>query len=483
MGDLEKYLTDHRRQFEDDLCRFLEIPSVSTEPRYRDDVHRAAVWIVEHLESMGFASEIIEADGHPIVFAESPPVPAAPVVLVYGHYDVQPPDPLDEWTSPPFQPTKRNGNIYARGATDDKGQLLAHVKSAEAWIRTRDRLPVQLKFVIEGEEEIGSRNLLNLLNGRYGDDVAHRLACDVVVISDTSQFGPGQPAITCGLRGIAEFELMLQGPRHDLHSGSFGGAVANPANALMHMLAALVDQEGKIQIPGFYDDVKPLTEHEQKAFRDLAFDDEAFKRLTGVNELNGEIGYSTLERRWARPAFDIHGISGGYQGCGGKNIVPARAAAKFSFRLVPAQDPKQISIALKQFLVERCPRGIHMELETMDEPAPPVVIPLESPYMVAASEALRLGFGCEPVFIREGGSIPVVAAFYEKLEVESLLIGLGQPDDHAHGPDEKLSLDDFHRGIKTSAHLWQLLADIPRHQRLPSLRWINEVETTLQKSH
>lgn len=454
MADFESYLNGHKAEFEADLCEFLRIPSVSTDSQFGEDVRRAAKWLSTQFDQIGLTTEIIETAGHPIVYAESPPVDGAPVVLVYGHYDVQPPDPLDEWLSPPFEPTVRDGNVYARGATDDKGQMLTHVKSAEAWLKTAGRLPVQLKFLIEGEEEVGSEHLYDFLDASRA-----KLQCDIAVISDTSQFGPGQPAITYGLKGIAYYELRLSGPRQDLHSGTFGGAVVNPANVLTQLLAAMIDEDGRVQIPGFYDDVVPLAERERAQFSALPFDERRFMNQIGVSAVSGERGYSTLERRWARPTFDINGLWSGYQGEGAKTVLPAKAGAKFSFRLVPKQDPKQITAGLRKLLADRCPPGVEMELVEAHG-APGVVVPLDSPFMSAAANAIASGFGRPPVFIREGGSIPVVTAFREKLGVDTLLLGWGLDDDNTHSPNEKFSLTDFHRGIKASAYLWSELSKI-----------------------
>lgn len=456
MSELEKYLDDNAQRFEDELCELLRIPSVSTDSRHKQDVEQAAAWLVEQFKRMDLKTEVIPTSGHPMVYAESPAKPGAPVVLVYGHYDVQPPDPLDEWISPPFEPTRRQGNLYARGATDDKGQMLTHVKSAEALIATSGGLPVQLKFLIEGEEEVGSEGLTEYLKTPAA---AEKLACDVVVISDSSQFAPGVPAITYGLRGIAYFELRLTGPQQDLHSGVFGGAVANPANALTRMLSALVDDQGRIQVPGFYDDVQELTDREREMFASLPFDEAGFKRQLNVDALAGEVGYSTLERRWARPTYDINGLTSGYQGEGAKTVLPARASAKFSFRLVPNQDPFKIAAALRAKLESLCPPGIQMELLDMHH-APGLVVPLESPFMDAAAKAVEQGFGCAPVFIREGGSIPIVGAFADQLGVDTLLLGWGLNDDNTHSPNEKFSLSDFHRGIRSSAYLWQALSQV-----------------------
>jgi acetylornithine deacetylase/succinyl-diaminopimelate desuccinylase-like protein len=456
MPELDEYLEKNRDRFERDLCELLRIPSVSADSERRADVRRAAQWVADQFRGLKLAVEVVETAGHPIVFAQSPPVPGAPTVLVYGHYDVQPPDPLDEWVSPPFEPTVRDGNLYARGATDDKGQMLTHVKAAEAWIKSQGALPLQLKFLIEGEEEVGSEHLAEFIA-----DNKSRLACDCVVISDTSQFAADQPAITYGLRGIAYFELRLSGPKQDLHSGTFGGAVVNPANALVKMLAALVNEKGQVQVPGFYDDVEQLATREREEFRKLPFDEAQFMRKIGVEALGGEAGYSTLERRWARPTFDINGLSGGYQGEGAKTVLPARASAKFSFRLVPRQDPQKIAAALERRLDELCPAGIRMEL-IGSHGAPGVVVSLDSPYVAAAERAIEQGFGRRPVFMREGGSIPVVATFHDLLGVDTLLLGWGLDDDNTHSPNEKFCLADFHRGIKASAHLWRELAALER---------------------
>lgn len=457
MSDLNSYLAKNRESFEADLFELLKIASISADSEYKADVHKAADWVESQFSSLGFQTEKIETSGHPIVYAESPPIPGKPVVLVYGHYDVQPPDPLDEWKSPPFEPTVRDGNVYARGATDDKGQMLTHIKSAQAWIEANGALPIQLKFVIEGEEEVGSEGLEHYLTT---SEAAKKLACDVVVISDTSQFGPGHPAITYGLKGIAYFELFLQGPKQDLHSGTFGGAVANPANAICRMLGALIDDNGRIQLPGYYDDVQPMSDRERSQFAALPFDELSFKRKLNVKELSGENGFSTLERRWARPTFDINGMTTGYQGEGAKTVLPARASAKFSFRLVPDQDPAKVAASLREMLQDLCPAGITMELQEMHH-APGFVVPLDSPFIDAAASAIENGFGRAPVFIREGGSIPIVTAFSKHLHVDTLLLGWGLDDDNTHSPNEKFSLADFHRGIKSSAHLWHEISRIP----------------------
>lgn len=453
MNDIDAYLEANRNKFEDELSGLLHIPSISADASRQADVRKAAEWVAAQFRGMGLVPEIIETSGQPLVYAQTPPVPGKPTVLVYGHYDVQPVEPLDEWLSPPFEPTKRNGNIYARGATDDKGQMLTHLFSAAAWLKTRGKLPVQLKFAIEGEEEVGSKGINDYLQSPAAKK---KLQCDIVVISDCSQYGPGQPAITYGLRGGMWFELKASGPRQDLHSGTFGGAVANPINAICTLLAAIVDERGRVQIPGFYDDIVPLTPAEREQFAALPFSEEEFRKQIGVKELVGEEGYTTLERRSARPTYDILGIWGGQQVP--KSAIPARAGAKASFRLVPNQDPVKIAAATKEFLVARRPAGIELEVITASV-AKGVVVPLSSPYISASARAIEQAFGKRPVFMREGGSIPVVSAFRDQLGVDTLLLGWGLDDDNTHSPNEKFCLADFHRGIKASAHLWNELAN------------------------
>lgn len=452
MSSIDQYLDAHREQFERELAELLRIPSVSADAACRADTQRAAEWVAERFRRLGFKVQTIPTAGHPLVYAESPRVDNAPTVLVYGHYDVQPADPVELWISPPFEPAQRDGYVYARGATDDKGQMLTHVFSAQAWMETAGRLPVNLKYIIEGEEEVGSRSLEEFLA-----EHAEQLACDCCVISDGAQFAPGQPAITYGLRGIAYYELHLTGPNRDLHSGTFGGTVTNPASALTQMLAALIDGQGRIQIPGFYDDVVPLSPEEREQLARLPFDEAAYQRELGVPTLRGEAGYTTLERRWARPSFDINGLTSGYQGEGAKTVLPGTAMAKFSFRLVPNQQPAKISQLLEARLKELCPPGITMVLHD-HHGSPGVMVSLDSPYVQAAARAIKHAFGRAPVYTREGGSIPIVSTFRETLGVDTLLIGWGQDDDNTHSPNERFCLADFHRGIKASAKLWEELA-------------------------
>jgi len=449
------YIASNQQAFVDDLVDLLRIPSISADSKHVPDIRRAAEWMAARFERMGLKTELVPTSGHPLVIAESPPVPGKPVALVYGHYDVQPPDPLNEWTTPPFEPSVRHGNLYARGATDDKGQMLTHVMSVESWLKSGQELPIQVKFLIEGEEEIGSANLEPFVAANR-----ERLACDCVVISDCGQFAPGIPAITYGLRGIAYYEVKLFGPRQDLHSGTFGGGVTNPAGALVALLAALKDTNGRIQLPGFYDDVVALTDLEREQFRQLPFSEAEFHRQLAVQGSWGEAGFTNIERRWARPTCDINGLTSGYQGEGAKTVLPARASAKLSFRLVPNQDPHKITAALKQFLESRLPPGIRLELVD-HHGAPGVVVPLESPYIKAAAAAIEFGFGKAPVYIREGGSIPIVNTFARELDADVLLLGWGQNDDNTHSPNEKFSLADYQRGILSSAHLWSELAKLP----------------------
>lgn len=454
IASVEKFLESAKEAQLEDLKAWLRIPSVSADPKRKEDVARAAQWLQDKLTQLGLTSELIPTATHPLVLASTPPVPGRPVVLVYGHYDVQPPDPLDQWITPAFEPDVRNGNIYARGATDDKGQVLTHIQSVAAWIRAGQELPLQIKFLIEGEEEVGSEAL-----GEYLKQHSDKLACDVIVISDNSQYAKGQPAITYGLRGIAYFEVWAHGPKQDLHSGVFGGAVTNPALALSRLLAALHDSEGRVQLPRFYDSVLPLKDSERERWRALQFQDSKLADQLGVAALAGEAGYSTLERRWARPTCDVHGLMGGYQGEGGKTIIPATAGAKVSFRLVPNQDPAQVAEQFKEFVANFKQPGIRFEVKDLHG-GPGVVIDPDSPFMKAGERAIESAFGKAPVLMREGGSIPIVAEMVRRTNAAVLLLGWGLDDDNAHSPNEKFSVDDYYRGIRASAHLWHQLSQV-----------------------
>ena len=455
LAQVQAYLEEHEDRFVSELIDFLRIPSVSADSRHAPDTQRAAEFVRDQMLAAGLQAEVIATDGHPIVYGSWYEAEDAPTVLVYGHYDVQPPDPLDQWITPPFEPDIRDGYVYARGATDDKGQMLTHIKSAEAWLQTHGRLPVNLKFVIEGEEEVGSQNLDRFLEQRREE-----LRSDIAVISDTSQFSVDIPAITYGLRGIMAAEIRLRGPRQDLHSGVFGGAVANPANVLTAMIGSLHDEQERVCIPGFYDDVRDLDDEERSQLAALPADEASFFRDAGISAGHGERGFSTTERRWARPTCDVNGIVSGYTGEGPKTIIPAAATAKISCRLVPDQDPVALARSLENFLREQCPPGITMEFIEYHGCAA-LVFDTSSPYMTAAQEAIAASFGREPVMIREGGSIPVVATFREILGIDTLLLGWGQNTDNLHSPNERFRLKDFHRGTHASALLWQSLADCP----------------------
>lgn len=461
MPNAAQYLESNRERFEQDLFEWLRIPSIGTDPAYDEQTRSAGNWLADKFRQLGLTTEVIETCRHPLIYAETPPVPAAPIVLVYGHYDVQPPDPLELWDSPPFEPTVRDGKVFARGATDDKGQMITHLFGLETALKTMDKLPIQVKFLIEGEEESGGRGLTEFLQGKYDQDilVAEKLKADIAVISDCSQYAPGQPAITYGLRGNVYFQIDLTGPNRDLHSGGFGGMVANPANALTQMLAAMIDEQGRIQVPGFYDDVKELTEEEKHQFAALDFSDEELKSDLEVDQLHGETGYTSLQRNWARPTFDINGLWSGYQGKGAKTVLPAIAGAKFSCRIVPDQDPDKIASLIQARLKELCPPGIKLDFSLIHG-APGFVLPLENPFMEAASRAIEIGFGTAPVNIRSGGSIPVVGQFSSMLGLNTLLLGWGQNDDNLHSPNEKFSLADFHRGIHSSYQLWCEIAKV-----------------------
>ena len=452
---VEAYIELQRGEFVERLKDLIRIPSVSAQPAHNADTRRAAEFIAADLKRSGLAVEVIETPGHPIVYAERLAHPGKPTVLVYGHYDVQPAEPLEPWLSPPFEPTERDGNLYARGATDDKGQMFTHLKAAEAWMHAgvEGGLPLNVKFLIEGEEEVGGANL-----EAYVAKNRDRLACDYAVISDSSQFAPGVPAITYGLKGLAYFELTVRGANRDLHSGTFGGAVANPLNALATILAGLKGADGKIAIDGFYDDVKPLEIWERAEFASLPFDDDEFRRALGVETLAGEAGFTTLERKWARPTCDVHGIYGGYQGPGGKTVLPCSAGAKLSFRLVPDQDPAVINRLFRAHVARVCPPGVTAEVAEYSS-APAVVVDAKGNKGIdAARRAIEAAFGARPILIREGGTIPVVGLIKKELGVDTLLLGWGQNDDNLHGPNEKFSLDAFYRGIRASARLFAELS-------------------------
>jgi len=450
---ITKYIEDNAQQFESELFDLLRIHSISTLPFHAGDVCKAAEWLVKRLTRLGLQPELIKTQRHPLVYAETPYVPDAPVVMVYGHFDVQPvDDPDNEWKSVPFEPTVLDGKVFARGSSDDKGQLLTHIFAVEAILKEMGTLPYQIKFLFEGEEEDGSKSITAFVNSHKD-----KLACDCLVVSDGAMFGPGQPAITYGLRGLMAFELMLTGPNRDLHSGTFGGAVYNPAIALSQMMSRMIDENGRIQVPEFYTDVVPLTERERKQFADLPFDEAGFFSKIGLQEGFGETGYTSIERRWVRPTFDINGLTSGYQGEGGKTVLPGKASAKFTFRLVPKQDPARIAANVETYLKSICPPGITMHLH-YHHGANGLLVSLDSPFVEAAARALEETFGCPPFYTREGGSIPIITLMSDVLDADVLLLGWGQDDDNTHAPNEKFSLADFHNGIKASAKLLQEFA-------------------------
>ena len=450
-----EYAQSHGEAFVEELKSFLRIPSVSTDPAYREGIRRAAGMLRQRLLEAGFErAEIIPTEGHPVVYAEWMAAgEEAPTVLVYGHYDVQPPDPLELWETPPFEPTIRGEHLYARGVADDKGQLYIHVKAAESWRATVGHPPVNLKCLFEGEEEIGSVHLEPFIR-------EHRdlLAADVAVISDSHILRPDLPAILYGLRGLAYVEITVSGPAHDLHSGSYGGAVHNPLHALAAMIAALHDEEGRITVPGFYDKVRPLTEEEREELARIPFDREAWLKETGVPTDWGEPGYTIIERTSARPTLDLNGMWGGYTGEGAKTIIPARAHAKISMRLVPDQEPEEIARLLLDYLQAIAPPTVRVEGRVLHG-APPALIERHSPAMEAASRAYEFGFGKRPVLMREGGSIPVVTTFQQELGLQPVLMGFGLPDDGIHAPNERFYLPNFYRGIQTVLAFWEALAD------------------------
>ena len=447
MQDVIEYIEKNHDRYLEELCEFLRIPSISTDPANKQEVRKAAEFVRDQLKEAGLAKvEIFPTQGHPIVYAEQVVEKGKPTVLIYGHYDVQPVDPLGLWESAPFEPTIRNGELYARGAADDKGQVFIHFKSAEAFMNTRKQLPVNIKFLIEGEEEIGSPFLDPFIETHQD-----LLKADVVMISDTTMFARGVPSLCYGLRGLVYFQLDLQGANTDLHSGSFGGTVVNPGFELSKMLAAMKDEKGRILIPHFYDNVRDLTERERQEFARLPFDEAAYRGAIGLRELSGEEGYTPLERLWLRPTFEINGLESGFTGEGAKTVLPARAMAKVSMRLVPDQDPDTIADLFEDYVRALVPPSVDLQVTRMHG-GKPWVAALNHPALVAAAEAIKKAFGKEPVFQREGGSIPVVATFAELLNIPTVLMGIGLPDENAHAPNEKLDLDNFYGGLKSAAY-------------------------------
>jgi len=456
MEKVIKYIEENRENAISDLKSLLEIPSISNDVDMKEDMTRCAEWVKNQLISIGLKDvKIYPTSGHPIVFGQWLEAGKQfPTILIYGHYDVQPVDPIELWSTPPFDPVVKDGKIYARGATDDKGQFLIHIEAIEAFLKTTGRLPINVKVIIEGEEEIGSANLEPFL-----EENKDLLSCDYVVISDTSMYEKGLPSICYALRGLAYMQLDVTGPNRDLHSGSFGGGVENPINALANIIAKLKNEKGKILIDGFYDDVLPLTEEEREEFKRLPYDEEKFKKELGVEELTGEEGYTTLERLSARPTLDCNGIWGGFQGEGAKTVLPSKAGAKISMRLVPNQKPEKIAELFESYVKKITPKGVKVKITNLHG-GNPSITPIDTPAIKAARIALKKGFGVEPVFIREGGSIPIVSSFKEILGADTVLLGFGLPDENAHSPDEHFDLENFHYGILSVAYFYEELSKI-----------------------
>ena len=453
------WVEKNKKRWLADLQAWLAIPSVSTQENHAGDVRAAAEWVMYNLRTIGMKVELVETNRHPCVIARTPASMCpkdAPHILIYGHYDVQPPEPLELWTSGPFAGEVREGRIFARGASDDKGQVHCHLAALTAWKEINEGFPCNVTMIIEGEEEIGSPNLMSVVE-KYRAELA---TAKTLIISDTNQFSADVPSITYGLRGLAGMEIVLHGAKTDLHSGMYGGAVANPAHALCEMVAKLHDGKGRVTVPGFYDDVMELTAREREMWAGLPFSEKEFAQTLGVEALYGEAGYSALERKWARPTLEINGLTSGYQGQGGKTVLPNRASAKITCRLVPNQNPEKIGDALEAYLRTLVPVGVRLEvLRGKGAGSPAAITPLDSPAMTAAAVALEAGFGKKPVFHREGGSIPVVAWFKEKLGVDSVLLGFGLPEDGIHAPNEKLDLACYYGGIKTAAVLYERLGE------------------------
>jgi acetylornithine deacetylase/succinyl-diaminopimelate desuccinylase-like protein len=453
MNNVIDFIHVNRERYVEELKALLAIPSISALPAHAGDVRRCADWCAGEMRRVGLQNvRLMETPGQPIVYGDWLGAAGAPTVLYYGHYDVQPVDPLDLWESPPFEATVRDGELYARGAVDDKGQVFMHLKAIEAHLGRNGRLPINMKFMLEGEEEVGSAHLDDFVQ-------AHKdaLAADVVVISDSAMFARGIPSICYGLRGLVYTQIDLRGSSTDLHSGVFGGALANPGFVLAQMIAQMKDRGGHIKIPGFYDAVRPLQDEERQAWAALPFSEKNYRRDFGIPKLAGETGYSTLERTWARPTFEVNGLLSGFTGEGAKTVLPAVAMAKISMRLVPDQDPDVIAELFENYVHEIAPKTVEVKVTRMHG-GRPWMAPHDSPYFKAAARAIEKGFGRAPVFTREGGSIPVVSTFERELGLPSVLFGVGLPDENAHAPNEKLDLSNFHNGIIASAYLYEELS-------------------------
>jgi acetylornithine deacetylase/succinyl-diaminopimelate desuccinylase-like protein len=456
MQPVLSYLKKNQPRFVDELCEYVRFPSVSAQAQHRSDLQACAEWLVNHCREIGLETRLCPTAGNPVVIARTPRHKSngtkRPHFLVYGHYDVQPPEPFELWKTPPFEARIQGRSLFARGATDNKGQHLAHLKAVEAYLKSGTPLPCDLTFVIEGEEEVGSGSL-----GAFLKDNRAELGCDAIVISDTGMPGRDCPALTYALRGIVAFEVTLHGPSRDLHSGIFGGSVDNPAMSLAQLLAQLRDKNGRVAIPGFYDDIQPLSPYERRQLKRFPFNERDYKKLLGVPKLFGERGFTPVEQRSARPTLEINGLTSGYQGEGSKTIIPSWARVKITCRLVPNQEPDRIARLVRNHLQKLCPPTVRMEVETGHGASPYLVSPTSSQAQ-AAMRALQSAFGTQPVLMREGGSIPIVNEFKRILKADTLLLGLALPDDNAHSPNEKFNLDCFAKGQKMSAFLWQELS-------------------------
>ena len=450
MDSVVDFININRDRYIDELKEYLSIPSISALPDYAPEVIRCAEWTADELRRVGLENvRLVETAGYPIVCAEWLHAGEAPTIIFYGHYDVQPVDPLDKWETPPFDATVRSGELYARGAADDKGQIFMHFKAIEACITQKGLLPVNIKLILEGEEEVGSENLDSFLR-----DHSSEYSADVLVISDTPMFDRGVPSLCYGLRGLTYCQIDLRGTTSDLHSGSFGGAIANPAFVLSQLLAQMKDRSGRIKIPGFYDDVLPLKDEERAEYARLPFNDRRFCKELGSPKLFGEKGFTTLERMWARPTFEVNGLYSGFTEEGAKTVIPAVAMAKVSMRLVPDQNPEKIGDLFEAYVRKVAPRTVDVSVTRMHT-GKPWMTDFANPFVQAAGRAIERGFGRKPVFTREGGSIPVIASFEERLGLPAVLFGIGLPDENAHAPNEKLDLDNFHRGVISVAALYE----------------------------
>ncbi|MBI4468550.1 MAG: dipeptidase [Acidobacteria bacterium] len=447
------HINRYRQQHIDDLIEFVKIPSISCSSEHKLEVERCARFLAAKMREAGLShAEVIPTAGHPVVYGEWLGAPGRPTMLIYGHYDVQPVEPLDLWQSPPFEPSLRGENLYGRGTIDDKGQVYVHLKAIEAYFKARNSLPLNLKFIVEGEEEIGSEHLAAFLL-----EHRHRLDADVCVISDTPMLDKGVPSICYGLRGLTYMEVEVRGPRSDLHSGSFGGTVANPAQVLAQLIVKLKDVRGRLKIPGFYDKVVAISDQERSNLASLPFREKEFLELTGSPKLTGETGYSTLERLWARPTLDVNGLVSGHTGEGAKTIIPGWALAKISMRLVPHQDPDEIAELFTRYVLKSAPRTVRVEVRKLSA-GRGFLAPYDHPAFQAAIRSLEKGFGRRAVFIREGGSIPFVGTIHDILQKPCILLGFGLPDENSHAPNERLNLDNYHQGIISVAHLYDELA-------------------------